>query len=200
MAELVSVLVTFQHNRFDDFWQPHNLIFPEPLWQHWGQTEFPLPNSCCLPGFSFFFPELLPIWAIWNVLRDHLLLLLFNQLLVPLFFLSIFSYLFICNHKRFMLQPPRGGNATEEQHSGPGCSPVWIKILHRCKVAHWKQQANLFTNSWCFMCSAKVHKKQQWSWETFKSWKHIFSAIYQQTALVHSLILSVETSLIHRVR
>lgn len=70
-----------------------------------------------------------------------------------------------------------------------------IKKLHRCKVAHWKQQANLFTNSWCFMCSAKVHKKQQWSWETFKSWKHIFSAIYQRTALVHSLILSVETCL-----
>lgn len=138
----------------------------------------------------FFFPELLPIWAIWNVLRDHLLLLLFNQLLVPLFFLSIISYLFICNHKRFMLQPPRGGNTTEEQHSGPGCSPIWIKKLHRCKVAHWKQQANLFTNSWC-----KVHKKQQWSWETFKPWKHIFSAIYQGTALVHSLILSVETCL-----
>lgn len=92
MAELVSVLATFRHNRFDDFWQPHNLIFSEPLWQHWGQTEFHSPNSCCAPA-SCLFPEMLPIWAIGNVLRDHLLLLLFNQLLVPLLFLSI-VYLF----------------------------------------------------------------------------------------------------------
>lgn len=64
-------------------------------------------------------------------------------------------YLFICNHKRFTLQPPGGGNST---HLGLDCSTVWIKKLHRCKVALWKQQAKLFTDIRCFSQSAQMVK------------------------------------------
>lgn len=117
------LLVTFQPNRFDDFWQPHNLIFPgAPV----GSTKVKLNSlhQTIAVFLPLFFPECSLLGAIWNVLRVHLLLLL-------LLFSLVFFYL---QPREIYVAPSQRKKQGKKECSGPVCSSVCIKRLNRCKI------------------------------------------------------------------